>query len=387
MSPIPGNTSSAGKKPTAPTIGTATITGNATASVTFTPSTYIGKGTITYTATSNPGGLTGSSSTSPITVGSLVNGTPYTFTVAGVTNYNVSSDASSFSNPVTPFVSYAISPSSTSVNEGTTVTFTITTVNFGSGTLYWTLAGASGTINNSDFSSPSNAVSAGGSVAITGDSGSFAVVLSNDLTTEGTESFFARLRTGSTSGTIVATSSTVTVGDTSLTPPPPVFTPPPPVFTAPVIVPGTPRNLYAIKTPDPNTGGYLGFTPPSTGTFPMTVFWSIILQYAGPIASGSNYFGAPSDLAVTVYTTSNGGGYLIQAYASNSAGSSATVDSGDFVSFTYTPPPPVFTAPPVFTPPPPVFTPPPPVFTPPPPVFTPPPPVFTETPPSFSVFV
>ena len=213
--PIPGNAPSAGKKPTTPIIGSVTA-GNASASVAFTPSTYIGKDTVTYTATSNPGGFTGTGSSSPVTVSGLSNGTQYTFNVVGTTNYGVSSGASEFSSPVTPTLSYSLAPSSTLVNEGTTVTFTVTTVNFGSGTLYWTLEGILGTINNADFSSPANAVSSGGSVTITDNSGSFAVALSNDATTEGAESFRANLRTGSTSGTVVATSSTVAVTDTSV---------------------------------------------------------------------------------------------------------------------------------------------------------------------------
>jgi hypothetical protein len=92
---------SGGMQPSAPTIGTATA-GNTTASVAFTPSTYIGKGTITYTATSSPGGLTGTSATSPITVTGLTNGTAYTFTVVGNTNYGVASVASAASNSITP---------------------------------------------------------------------------------------------------------------------------------------------------------------------------------------------------------------------------------------------------------------------------------------------
>lgn len=89
-----------GMQPSAPTIGTATA-GNATATVTYTPSTYIGKGTISYTATSSPGNLTGTGS-SPITVSGLTNGTAYTFTVTGTTNYGVSSIASAASNSITP---------------------------------------------------------------------------------------------------------------------------------------------------------------------------------------------------------------------------------------------------------------------------------------------
>jgi hypothetical protein len=92
---------SGGMKPSTPTIGTATA-GDTTASVAFTASSYIGKGTITYTATSSPGGFTGTSSSSPITVSGLTNGTSYTFTVRGTTNYEVSSDNSAASNSVSP---------------------------------------------------------------------------------------------------------------------------------------------------------------------------------------------------------------------------------------------------------------------------------------------
>jgi hypothetical protein len=100
MLPIPGNSASAGKKPTPPTIGTASA-GVLSASVPFTASTYIGKDTISYTATSNPESKTGTGS-SPITVTGLTSGTSYTFTVSGTTNYGVTSDASGFSNPIVP---------------------------------------------------------------------------------------------------------------------------------------------------------------------------------------------------------------------------------------------------------------------------------------------
>lgn len=92
-----------GLQPSTPTIGTATDGGTGTsASVAFTPSTYIGKGTITYTATSSPGGFTGTSATSPISVTGLTTGVAYTFTVTGTTNYGVTSIASGSSNSVTP---------------------------------------------------------------------------------------------------------------------------------------------------------------------------------------------------------------------------------------------------------------------------------------------
>jgi hypothetical protein len=101
--PILGANSSGGSRPSAPVIGSASDGGTGTtASVAFTPSSYIGKGTITYTATSSPGSITATSASSPITVSGLTTGTAYTFTVQGTTNYGVTSAASSASNSVTP---------------------------------------------------------------------------------------------------------------------------------------------------------------------------------------------------------------------------------------------------------------------------------------------
>jgi len=95
--------------PSTPVIGTATA-GDASATVAFTPSTYLGKGgTVTYEVISSPSNLYASGSTSPISIG-LVNGTSYTFTVRAVTDYGVVSSYSSSSNAVTPVAAPAPTP-------------------------------------------------------------------------------------------------------------------------------------------------------------------------------------------------------------------------------------------------------------------------------------
>jgi hypothetical protein len=122
--PILGANSSGGSRPSAPVIGSATDGGTGTtASVAFTPSTYIGKGSITYTATSSPGNLTGTGS-SPITVSGLTTGTAYTFTVQGTTNYGVTSAVSSASNSVTPASPSSFESIATASGSGvSTITF------------------------------------------------------------------------------------------------------------------------------------------------------------------------------------------------------------------------------------------------------------------------
>lgn len=119
-----------GLQPSTPTIGTATDGGTGTSvNVAFTPSTYIGKGTITYTATSSPGGFTGTSATSPISVTGLTTGTAYTFTVRGTTNYGVTSLTSGSSNSVTPAnpdvgVYYPLSAITVGTNAPALISFT-----------------------------------------------------------------------------------------------------------------------------------------------------------------------------------------------------------------------------------------------------------------------
>ena len=108
---------------------------------------------------------------------------------------------------------YSVTPSVTSVNEGSTVTFTVTTTGVPNGTiLYWTTSQVSGTISASDFSD----VALNGSFTINSNTGTITRTISADRSTESVpEIFQLQIRRSSTSGTIVATSDSVTINDTS----------------------------------------------------------------------------------------------------------------------------------------------------------------------------
>ena len=103
---------------------------------------------------------------------------------------------------------YIVQASTASLNEGGTIIYSITTSNFGTGTLYWT---NSGTTNPADFTDGTNS----GTVNIYSDFGTISKTLVNDFSEEGTETIIFELRTNSTSGPIVATAPTVSVIDTS----------------------------------------------------------------------------------------------------------------------------------------------------------------------------
>lgn len=119
----------------------------------------------------------------------------------------------------TPSVS--LSESTTSLNETTNTVLTITanTQGFNDGdTLYWTVNQVSGTVVSGDF-----AAGYTGSFTISGDvsssSDEFDIVVLPDGTPDGTDQFNVQVRTGSTSGPILATSATITISDTSTVPP------------------------------------------------------------------------------------------------------------------------------------------------------------------------
>lgn len=112
--------------------------------------------------------------------------------------------------------SYGLSGPATIAENGSTNNYTISAPGVPDATtLYWTIGttAAGGTAaTTADF----NAVS--GSVTIASNAGTIPVVAKADTLTEGVETWFLQLRTGSVSGTIVANSS-FTVTDDSLSTP------------------------------------------------------------------------------------------------------------------------------------------------------------------------
>jgi len=101
--------------------------------------------------------------------------------------------------------SYSIALSSTAINEGGTLTVTVTTANVpGEPTLYW------------DTDAPAEFSVSSGSFNISGTTGSFTLTPISDGVDEPEKTFTVRIRTGSTSGTIVATSSAITLNDPSV---------------------------------------------------------------------------------------------------------------------------------------------------------------------------
>jgi hypothetical protein len=93
--------------PSAPTIGTATLSGS-TVNVAFTASSNSNGSPITsYTATSTPGGITATGTTSPINVSGLSASTSYTFTVHANNTVGSSAESAASNSVTTPVAVFA----------------------------------------------------------------------------------------------------------------------------------------------------------------------------------------------------------------------------------------------------------------------------------------
>ena len=125
------------------------------------------------------------------------------------TLYQANSTTCGYTAPPT----YSFSSIPTSINEGSSGRFYVSTTNVADGvTLYWVVA-----TNAGDFTTNS------GNFTITSSAGYFDVTPTTDATTEGAETFTVALRTSAGGSNIVASSS-VTINDTSTNPNPPYGT-------------------------------------------------------------------------------------------------------------------------------------------------------------------
>jgi uncharacterized protein (TIGR02145 family) len=263
--------------PGAPTSVVATA-GNTSASVAFVAPRYNGASAITgYTVTSNPGNISVSSTTSPINMTGLTNGTAYTFTVVA-TNSVGSSVASSASTAVTP----ATVPSAptgvvaTAGNSSASVAFVAPTNNGGSALTGYTVTSNPNGITAFGSTSPINVTGLTNGTAYT-----FTVVATNSV------------------GSSVASSASTAVTPATV----------PSAPTAAVATAGNSSASVAFVAPTNNGGSAItGYTVTSS-------------------PSNISVSGTTSPINVTGLT--NGTSYTFTVVATNSVGSSvaSTVSS------------------------------------------------------------
>lgn len=180
------------------------------------------------------------------------------------------------------------------VDEGSSVTFTITTTNIPNGTvLYWTTNAPDDELNTPSAGDFTDGITQG-SITINSNSATLVRTLVEDSATEGDEVFVIRLRDGSTSGAILASSDPIIISDTSQSPPPPP--PPPPVscFLLTGISSGT-SEIQVCETPR-LLSGYFSTTSINSSTL-----------YYGPSTSVSD---CSTPWPFNIYLQGDGGYYL-----------------------------------------------------------------------------
>jgi hypothetical protein len=145
-----------------------------------------------------------------------------------------------------------------SVDEGTSLQFTVGGTNITNGTYYWTIE-----TNSGDFATIS------GSIEVINNGGNFTVTPTADDTTEGSETFTVSLRRDSITGTVLVTSSAVTINDTSVTP--------------------TPTYTLTPSTDSVNEGSDVDFNVGGTNIVNGTYYWTIATN-AGDFSPSSGEF-------------------------------------------------------------------------------------------------
>ena len=156
-------------------------------------------------------------------------------------------------NDDTSSPTYILTPSATTVNEGNSISYNLTTTNVASGTsLYYQFSGTG--INAADFTT---ATTSGTETVASNGQLTISRTLAADKATEGAESLTLRIFADSGATTALATISALTVNDTSLTP----VTPTQNVYTEKSAINYKPTGtilaplLYTTSTGDSNLSG------------------------------------------------------------------------------------------------------------------------------------
>jgi hypothetical protein len=199
------------------------------------------------------------------------------------------------SNAPAPTPTYSFQTYSSTINEGGSGAYYIATTLVGTGTtLYWTINHI--TTSDADFSSVS------GSFTVNNNIGSFLVLPVADSSTEGSQTFTINIRTGSTSGSIVATSVTVTIEDTSQ--------------SAAATVPGAPT--IGVATSTGSTSATVSFTAPASNGGATITSYTAVSSPEG-ITGTLSQAGSGT---ITVNGLTSNTPYTFTVYATNSVGNS-----------------------------------------------------------------
>ena len=249
-----------------------------------------------------------------------------TFTVS-LTNGQASASVNIIDTSRAP--TFTIVPGTTAADEGTRVTWTITTTDFGTGTLYWTNIG---TTSAADFTSGSKN---SGTVSIVNDSGSLTLTLFSDLMAEGPETIVIQLRTGSASGAIVATAATVTVADTSF----------PSLVSGVAIYTYTSTGTRVGATGYPGTSNKIGnrIYVPSAAGLTTGVKYYYILGTSGTqlgyrtLSNGTVIYSRAYDIGIPSYCTDITWDLVKSAGATGRASINGLGEVSNHGSFTYNP--------------------------------------------------
>ena len=210
---------------------------------------------------------------------------------------------------------YNLTGPATILENGSNNTYTIATANF-TGNLYWSINGTT-----SDFAAIS------GSINISANTGSFDLTAIADSSTENSESFTISIRTGSISGSVVATKA-ITVSDTST---------------------GTPAATYSVSgaSSSVNEGSALTINVSTANVSDGTTLYWTILGNTGDFSTISDNFTITSDagsftVTPTADATTEGTTETFQVQIRTGSTGGTVVDTTDAITINDTSQTPAF---------------------------------------------